>query len=44
MKFEDVTVGMHLRDPKGNVWKIIDISAGKMYPVSMHDVLILYIL
>lgn len=30
MKLEDVTVGMHLRDPKGNVWKIIDISAGNI--------------
>lgn len=30
MKFEDVKVGMHLRDPTGNVWKIIDISAGNI--------------
>lgn len=24
MKIEDVKVGMHLRDPKGNVWEILD--------------------
>ena len=30
MKFEDVKVGMHLRDPKGNIWKILDISAGNV--------------
>lgn len=24
MRLEDVKVGMHLRDPKGNVWKVVD--------------------
>ena len=24
MKIEDVKIGMHLRDPKGNVWKVVD--------------------
>ena len=27
MKIEDVKVSMHLHDPKGNIWKILDISA-----------------
>lgn len=26
MKIKDVKVGMHLRDPKGNMWEILDID------------------
>ena len=32
MKLEDVKIGMHLRDPKGNVWEILDIDNGSKIP------------
>jgi hypothetical protein len=32
MKIEDVKVGMHLRDPKGNVWEILDKSVDTDIP------------
>lgn len=32
MKLEDTKVGMHLRDPKGNVWEILDIDAASRVP------------
>ena len=32
MKLEDAKVGMHLRDPKGNVWEILDIDATSRVP------------
>lgn len=32
MKLEDAKIGMHLRDPKGNVWEILDIDASSKIP------------
>jgi hypothetical protein len=32
MKLEDAKVGMHLHDPKGNVWEILDIDADSRVP------------
>lgn len=32
MKLEDTKVGMHLRDPKGNVWEILDIDTASHVP------------
>lgn len=32
MKLEDAKVGMHLRDPKGNTWEILDIDTASHLP------------
>ena len=32
MKLQDIKVGMYLRDPKGNVWEILDIDKGSRVP------------
>lgn len=32
MQLEDVKIGMHLRDPKGNVWEILDIDTVSHVP------------
>lgn len=32
MQLEDAKVGMHLQDPKGNIWQILDIDKSCRIP------------